>query len=224
MIAKLSIILGGLGLLSWLIFIVIFPPDILVIFYLSLFGFLCTLGAVILVSISIFKSICNDFDDFIKTSAGFILSLLSIGALLYVIFFIFVPQIHFLRRSAYLSEIGIGLELYKQNHSGKLPTDSTWCDTLIHDGYVTEQHLTITARDKSKRNCALNMNALDLDDVPDDMVLIFESGPGWNLVGDKESVVYDDYKGGCLIIFGDIRTEYLMPEDIPNLRWTVEEE
>ena len=128
-----------------------------------------------------------------------------------------------MRRAANLSEIHIGLELYIKDHSGKIPNDSTWCDTLISDEYVTKQHLTIISRDKTKRNYALNINALDLSDVPDDMVLLFESGPGWNLIGGKELLVYDDCEGGCWITFGNLRAEYVMPEDIPNLRWTMEE-
>ena len=73
-------------------------------------------------------------------------------------------------------------------------------------------------------NYAMNENIpADANDLPDDLVLLFESTPGWNQTGGVDDVVTDRHgKPGANIAFADGRVEFVKPEDIPNLRWTVE--
>lgn len=75
--------------------------------------------------------------------------------------------------------------------------------------------------------CSYAMNAnipADTNDLPGDLVLFFESAPGWNQTGGPDDVVTDRHdKPGANIAFADGTVEFIEAEDIPNLRWTVEE-
>ena len=65
----------------------------------------------------------------------------------------------------------------------------------------------------------------DAKELPGDLVLLFESTPGWNQRGGPDDVVTDRHgenKPGANIAFADGRVEFVKPEDIANLRWTME--
>jgi len=65
----------------------------------------------------------------------------------------------------------------------------------------------------------------DANDLPGDLVLLFESAPGWNQVGGVDDVVTDRHgenNPGANIAFADGHVEFIKSEDIPNLRWTVD--
>ncbi len=60
--------------------------------------------------------------------------------------------------------------------------------------------------------------------LPDDLVVLFESAPGWNAVGGADDVVTDWHKrAGANIAFADGRVEFVEADAIPNLRWTVDD-
>ncbi|MFZ9023775.1 MAG: H-X9-DG-CTERM domain-containing protein, partial [Anaerohalosphaeraceae bacterium] len=60
--------------------------------------------------------------------------------------------------------------------------------------------------------------------LPADLVLLFESAPSWNQVGGADDVVTDRHgKPGANIAFADGHVEFVKAEDIPILRWTVDE-
>ena len=64
----------------------------------------------------------------------------------------------------------------------------------------------------------------DVEELPGDLVLLFESAPGWNQVGGTDDVVTDRHsRPGANIAFADGHVEFVEAEDIPNLRWTIEE-
>ncbi|MHC4858232.1 MAG: H-X9-DG-CTERM domain-containing protein [Planctomycetota bacterium] len=64
----------------------------------------------------------------------------------------------------------------------------------------------------------------DAGELPGDLVLLFESAPGWNQVGGADDVVTDRHgKPGANIAFADGHVEFVKAEDIPILRWTVDE-
>ena len=63
------------------------------------------------------------------------------------------------------------------------------------------------------------------NELPGDMVLLFESAPGWNQTGGADDVVTDRHKRpGANIAFADGHVKFVKPEDIPNLRWTIEKQ
>lgn len=71
---------------------------------------------------------------------------------------------------------------------------------------------------------AMNENIpADATQLPDDLVVLFESAPGWNQVGGPDEVVSDrHHKYGAVILFADGFFKFVPAEDIPNLRWTVD--
>jgi len=72
---------------------------------------------------------------------------------------------------------------------------------------------------------AMNENIpVDVGELPPDLVLLFESAPGWNQIGGVDDVVTDRHgKPGANIAFADGHIEFVKTEDIPTLRWRVEQ-
>jgi prepilin-type processing-associated H-X9-DG protein len=63
----------------------------------------------------------------------------------------------------------------------------------------------------------------DAKELPGDLVLLFESAPGWNQVGGADDVITDRHgKPGANIAFADGHVEFIKPEDIPALCWAIE--
>ncbi|MHC5083685.1 MAG: H-X9-DG-CTERM domain-containing protein [Planctomycetota bacterium] len=63
----------------------------------------------------------------------------------------------------------------------------------------------------------------DVNELPPDLVIFFESAPGWNQVGDADDVVTDRHKRpGANIAFADGHVEFVPTEDIPKLCWTTD--
>ena len=108
--------------------------------------------------------------------------------------------------------------------SSNIVEKRSWCDDLrTHIEDSNEFKCTID--NTGPCSYAMNENIPDdANDFPDDLVLLFESTPGWNQTGGPDDVVTDRHKeSGANIGFADGRVEFIKPEDIPNLRWTVEE-
>ena len=74
---------------------------------------------------------------------------------------------------------------------------------------------------------AFNQNLRDicLSEIPGDVVLFFEteipSGrePAKNPVGGCESIAKHHYDRGAVVMFADLRIEFVKAEDFNNLRW-----
>ncbi|MHC4641454.1 MAG: hypothetical protein ACYS32_07395 [Planctomycetota bacterium] len=53
-----------------------------------------------------------------------------------------------------------------------------------------------------------------------DVVLLFESRPGWNRFGGPELLTFDNHGGrGCNVLFSDGNVRFIEPEDVNNLKW-----
>lgn len=116
-----------------------------------------------------------------------------------------------------------GCLTYRENFK-RWPDKQKWSDSI--KPYVGNSTQFKCATDKIGP-CSYAMNASIPDnasELPDDMVLLFEGAPGWNNVGGPEDVVTDRHgKTGANIAFADGRVEFIEAEDIPKLRWTLEE-
>jgi len=57
-----------------------------------------------------------------------------------------------------------------------------------------------------------------------DVVLLFESKPGWNRFGGPELLTFDNHGGrGCNILFSDGNIRFIKPEDANDLKWKPDE-
>ena len=97
-----------------------------------------------------------------------------------------------------------------------------WCDTL--KTYDLDDDFQCPADKTGPCSYAMNENIpADANELPGDLVLLFESAPGWNQIGGPEDVVTDRHdKPGANIAFADGRVEFVEADKIPTLRWTME--
>jgi len=100
-----------------------------------------------------------------------------------------------------------------------------WCDALKNKPTFDSDSLKCNYDKTGPCSYAMNENIPnDVTDLPDDLVLLFESAPGWNQAGGPDDVVTDRHgRPGANIAFADGTVQFVKPEDIPTLRWTVED-
>jgi prepilin-type processing-associated H-X9-DG protein len=111
---------------------------------------------------------------------------------------------------------------HEENNSW--PDHKNWCD-LLHQEWDIEMEGFQCPKDLfGPCSYAMNDNIpADANDLPPDLVLLFESTPGWNQVGGADDVITDRHgKPGANIAFADGHVEFVKPETIPTLRWTIE--
>lgn len=100
-----------------------------------------------------------------------------------------------------------------------------WCD-LIKDTIKYDNTFKCPSDKTGPCSYAMNENIpADANELPGDLVLLFESAPGWNQTGGPDDVVTDRHgenNPGANIAFADGHVEFVKAEDIPALRWTLE--
>jgi prepilin-type processing-associated H-X9-DG protein len=123
-----------------------------------------------------------------------------------------------------ISILGKAMLIYAGDYDEKYPTSSKWCDLLIECTDVAEEQFRCKGAFEGPCNYAMNENAeIDGTASPPDMVLLFETSPGWNQVGGSEILTTDNHqREGCNILFADLHVEFVKTEDLANLRWTPE--
>lgn len=117
--------------------------------------------------------------------------------------------------------------IYYEHAEGRLPALSNWCDRL--QPYAKRQKHSILEPvyqcpidEIGPCSYAMNENIpIDSHELPGDLVLLFESAPGWNQIGGTDEVVVDRHGPGANIAFADGHVEFVKTEDIAALRWTV---
>lgn len=124
-----------------------------------------------------------------------------------------------------LSGLGKMMLVYRHEHGVPLPSE-TWCDALL-DEEVKAESLRCPLSGTKEGQCSYALNAAaagkDLRTLPKDMVLLFDSGPGWNQVGGPELLTMDNHKGeGCFVCFADGDARFIRADQVAGLRWTAE--
>ena len=127
----------------------------------------------------------------------------------------------------YLCKDGLGylseciLETSKTNNNKYQKRN--WCDS-IKDKIDFENPSKCPLDKTGPCSYALNENIpAGSGGLPADLVLLFESAPGWNQIGGPDDVVTDRHgKPGANIAFSDGHVEFIEPEDISTLRWTLD--
>ena len=125
------------------------------------------------------------------------------------------------RKLVYLSERI--LDISKANHNKY--KKKNWCDS-IKDVFGSEHMFKCPVDKTGPCSYAMNENIpADANELPGDLVLLFESTPGWNQTGGTDDVVTDRHgekNPGANIAFADGHVEFVKPEAIPTLRWRLE--
>jgi prepilin-type processing-associated H-X9-DG protein len=127
---------------------------------------------------------------------------------------------------ANMAGLGKAMIEYAGDNKDMYPTSDRWCDLLIkHEPNLTEKIFRCKGAKTGPCNYAMNKNIEKLGaNAPPDMVLLFESKPGWNQSGGPELLTTENHRGdGCNILFGDCHAAFVRVKDINDLRWAADE-
>lgn len=122
--------------------------------------------------------------------------------------------------------------IYAADFDNKYPPKDKWCDLLIEHARVSKKDfICLGSKAKNRQSSyAINENAITLKtpitlgvagpNTPPDIVLLFESKPGWNQYGGPELLTFQNHNGrGCYIVFSDGHIEFVSSKEANNLKW-----
>jgi prepilin-type processing-associated H-X9-DG protein len=121
-----------------------------------------------------------------------------------------------------MAVLGMEMLVYCNDYDDKFPTTSKWSDLLVEHTDVTEKGLRCPGVPAGPCNYAINKNIEELgaQPPPDDMVVLFETHPGWNQSGGPEILTTDNHQGeGCNVLFMDSHVDFIKTEDLDGLKW-----
>jgi prepilin-type processing-associated H-X9-DG protein len=127
---------------------------------------------------------------------------------------------------ANLKGLGSCLALYAYDYNDVYPPAERWCDAIV-DAFGSfdsgvENLLRCPRAKIGPCNYALNPNAGPRQ--ARDVVLLFESKPGWNQSGGPGLLTTENHQGkGCSIVFADLHVEFVKTEDLGRLKWTYDD-
>ena len=119
-----------------------------------------------------------------------------------------------------LSGLSKAMMLYVNDYD-RYPTPQRWCDLLIERCEVAPQSFLCKGAPEGPCNYALNENIAKLGtSTQQDIVLLFETHPGWNQVGGPEILTTDNHQGdGCNVAFIGGYVKFVKASDIEFLKW-----
>jgi hypothetical protein len=148
---------------------------------------------------------------------------------------------------SHLVTLGKAMLLYANDHDGRLPTPSQWCDILLKTGQIKPTDLQcpgvreppatspypleryLYTRWKHARSVqglgacdyAINVYSEEKGTAGEPgTILLFETNPGWNQVGGPEAMAMKHHDvQGCNAFFLDGYVSFVKPEDVGELRW-----
>ncbi len=119
--------------------------------------------------------------------------------------------------------LGKAMHSYANDYDDKFPTHTKWCDLLIkYEEVPPERFRCKGAPQQDGCNYAMNKNMENVDrgSASPDMVLVFESNPGWNQSGGPELLTTDNHRGdGCNVLFVDGHVEFIKKQNLDELNW-----
>jgi prepilin-type processing-associated H-X9-DG protein len=154
---------------------------------------------------------------------GFII-IVALLSILTPVFFHVRATVHKMICGTNMSLLCMTMLLYAQDYNDKFPTPSKWCDLIIEHTDVKTKMFRCPGAPEGQCNYAMNKNIEKLGTKsPPDMVMLFETKPGWNQFGGPEILSTENhYSEGCNVAFMDTHVDFVKTEDLNKLKWTAE--
>lgn len=119
---------------------------------------------------------------------------------------------------SHIHNLGKTITIYAQDHNDMYPAADKWCDLLMEDKDFNKKILLCSADKAGPCSYAINPNCEP--NSQGNVVLLFESKPGWNQNGGAELLNPDNHKDkGCNIIFNDGHIDWIEAKDFNSLKW-----
>jgi prepilin-type processing-associated H-X9-DG protein len=128
--------------------------------------------------------------------------------------------------NANLKQLGAGLAIYAEKYGNRYPTPQQWCDLLVAEyGQAEDFNDIFRCRGAETGPCNYAINPNADPNSADDVVLLFESKPGWNQFGGMELLTLENHEGqGCNILLVDGNVEFVKADEIVGLNWVDDED
>ena len=125
-----------------------------------------------------------------------------------------------------IAALGRAILIYANDYDGMPPTPSKWCDLLIEHGNVTKEHFRCRGSKRGPCNYAINKNVEKYGmTCSPDMVLLFETGPGWNQFGGAEILTTANHEWeGCNVLFLNNHVYFVKTQNLQKLKWEPDED
>jgi prepilin-type processing-associated H-X9-DG protein len=130
------------------------------------------------------------------------------------------------RCKANLHSLMAAFSIYANEFDGSLPSVESWCDTI---GKYMKPGLLICPGSNAKEDqssYAMNefLAGKKLAELSPDLVLLFESKPGWNKAGGPEILTTQHHEDeGCNVLFADGHVKFVGADEISELKWIISE-
>jgi len=123
-----------------------------------------------------------------------------------------------------LHQISLAMWTYANDHDGELPRADRWCDLLIEQTETDPNNLVCrnSGATMGQSSYAMNENVAGrrISDLASDLVLLFETKPGWNQVGGPDILISDIHeRKGCNVAFVNGDVKFVKVEDLEDLKW-----
>lgn len=106
---------------------------------------------------------------------------------------------------------------YSENNNANYPPPDSWCDSLKEQDC---SKIYFTCPTEKNILCSYAMNPNVNPNSPHDIVLLFESIPGWNQSGESELIDANNHiKEGANVLFNGGYVEFITPKDFNKLKW-----
>jgi prepilin-type processing-associated H-X9-DG protein len=150
--------------------------------------------------------------------------IVAILSILTPVFFHVRATVHKMICGTNMSLLCMTMLLYAQDYNDKFPTPSKWCDLMIEHTDVKPRMFRCPGASEGPGNYAMNINIEKLGKKsPPDMVVLFETKPGWNQSGGPEILSTENHQGkGCNVVFVDTHVDFVKTKDLNKLKWTAE--
>jgi len=167
----------------------------------------------------------------VKSGSPFIIAIVIAMVLLILVIFL-MPAINVTRDlsrrlicGTNLKELGTALTEYAGSNEDKLPDGNNWCSLLEDKAAVDPKRFSCPLSDADGCSYAMNISAAgrELNSLPDDMVLVFDSYSGCDQAGGAELLNTEYHGSGCFILFCGGHVEFVKIENFERLVWDVPE-